>query len=126
MMSLVLFATFMTGCTRGELTSAHVEIANEIGPDTRTLELLLTYDDCADGELPTNVEDALIEVSDDAVVLDILVRLPSRLIWDHDVTCPGVGGEWLPFTLELPAPLGDRSLSFRNSQNRIQEVWAAP
>lgn len=121
--ALVLAAAFLTGCARGDLTSAHIEIENEPGPDTRTLDLLLKYDDCSDGKLPTSVEDVLIEKTDDAVILEVFVRLPSRLIWDDDVTCPGIGGEWLPFTLELPEPLGDRSLSWRDSQNRVHDVW---
>jgi hypothetical protein len=108
---IVLVAASAAGCVSGGLSTAHVSLASEPLPDTRTLDLLLTYIDCADGKVPTDVESVSVEETDDAVILEVLVPLPRHLIWEG-YTCQA-GRGWLPFTFELPEPLGDRTLKYR-------------
>lgn len=52
-----------------------------------------------------------VEETGDAVILEVLVPLPTIPFWEA-YTCEAKPG-WLPFTFELPEPLGNRTLKYR-------------
>lgn len=74
-----------------------------IEAETRTFTVLVTRSGC-NGGVTGAVNDPTIEMTDDTVALTFTVRTRPP----GAATCPG--NDAVPYEVELPQPLGDRSL----------------
>lgn len=119
MSCLAVAAMLMTGCLSGGRTSARVGLADDPDPVGQSVSLLVSYVECANGEAPADVEDVHLEETEESVTIEVILQLP-RNDGSEKVTCPS--NDWLAYTLELPQPLGNRSL-YATNELGIHRIW---
>lgn len=91
----------------GPLTVAEVRLAeDDPDPDSTEIPVRVRFRECADGHAPGDVEEVVIAEDRRAVVMTMIVRLPSHSPLEEVVggivTCPS--NDWLPHRWSCQTP----------------------
>ena len=103
----------------GELVDASVSLGGQLDVESTELPLLVTYNGCSGGTVPSDIDsmDVEVEESQEAVVIRVVIRLPPQ---PFPTTCPE--NPILDYVVELDSPLGDRVVDVRSDRGTVR-LW---